>query len=307
MAKRRKAKARPPVRRKDVKASAPKKAAVAAASQKKPVKKAKKENQFEQGIEDFSEEIERLGERFGQRMEEKGRHAGSFMHDTFGVVGPLLSSVCGLVCLAILMWVLALVNVPVGSGLLYNVQYFLLAHVAWFFLIFLFFSYSSYLSRKMGGHYMLISPLISAAGITVALWIAASAIRIANIPLGVDVFSSLSTFISQNLWLFFCLFSFLGYLITVVGFAFGKVKGMGCPQEKHEKHVARHPVPGRLYRSGKERILGGVCGGIAQHLGIDPVVVRLLWIAASLAWGFGIILYLICWIVIPRNPKDSWN
>ncbi|MFH0956945.1 MAG: PspC domain-containing protein, partial [Candidatus Aenigmatarchaeota archaeon] len=74
-----------------------------------------------------------------------------------------------------------------------------------------------------------------------------------------------------------------------------------------ERHAQRHPMPGRLYRSGKERILGGVCGGIAQHLGIDPVIVRLLWIAASLAWGFGIILYLICWIVIPRNPKDSWN
>ncbi|MFH0956598.1 MAG: PspC domain-containing protein [Candidatus Aenigmatarchaeota archaeon] len=294
MAKKGKARARPPARRKEVKAA--------------PQKKAAKGGQLERGIEDFSEEIGRLGEKFGQRIEEKGRHAGTFMRDTFGVVGPLLSSVVGLVALAVLMWVLALINVPVGSGLLYNVHYFLLAHVAWFFLIFLFFSYSSYLSRRMGEHYRLVSPLISAAGITVALWIAASAVRIANIPLGVEVLSSLSTFLSQNLWLFFCLFAFLGYLITVVGFALGKVKCMGYPKDMpRERHVARHPVPGRLYRSGKERILGGVCGGIAEHLGIDPVVVRLLWIAASLAWGFGIVLYIICWIVIPRNPKDKWN
>lgn len=271
-------------------------------------KKAPKENQFERGIEDFSEEVERLGERFGERVEKEGKHAGHFMRDTFGVVGPLLSSVVGLVALALLVWVLALVNLPVGSGLLSNVHYFLLAHIAWFFLIFLFFSYASYLSRRMGEPYRLVSPIISATGITVALWIAASTIRIANLSLGVETLSSLSTFLEGSLWLFFYLFALLGYLVTIASFALGKAAGGERPREKpRERHVMRHPVKGRLYRSGKERILGGVCGGIAEHLGIDPVIVRLLWIIASFAWGFGVILYLICWIIIPRNPNDRWD
>jgi len=63
----------------------------------------------------------------------------------------------------------------------------------------------------------------------------------------------------------------------------------------------------RIYRSGEERILGGVCGGIAEYLNVDPVLIRLLWVMGSLAWGAGIFLYIIAWIIIPRNPKHKWE
>ena len=63
----------------------------------------------------------------------------------------------------------------------------------------------------------------------------------------------------------------------------------------------------RIYRSGKDKILGGVCGGIAEHLNVDPVIIRLLWVIGSLAWGSGVLLYLIAWIIIPRNPKHKWE
>jgi phage shock protein C len=264
---------------------------------------------LEQGLEDFSDEISRLGEKFGEHMEKEGKHAGDIMRDTFGVVGPLLSSAACLICVALLAFVLALVNIPVGSGLIDNIHNFLLANIGWFFLIFLFFSYASYLSKKACCAYRFVSPLVTAAGITVALWAVASAVDMANMPLGVEVLSSLSSFLSRSLFLFFIIFSVLGYLIAAAGIALGRNWGSCCkgkaekPQEKH----LRQPVPGRLYRSGKERILGGVCGGIAEHMGIDPTIVRLLWVAASLLWGLGIILYIVCWVIIPRNPKDKWN
>lgn len=57
----------------------------------------------------------------------------------------------------------------------------------------------------------------------------------------------------------------------------------------------------RLYRSKENKILGGVCGGIAEHLGVDPVIIRLLWVLGSFLWGFGIILYIIAWIIIPES------
>lgn len=62
----------------------------------------------------------------------------------------------------------------------------------------------------------------------------------------------------------------------------------------------------RLYRSSKDRILGGVCGGVAEYLNVDPVIIRLVWLASALLWGFGIIMYIIAWIIIPRNPKHKW-
>lgn len=63
----------------------------------------------------------------------------------------------------------------------------------------------------------------------------------------------------------------------------------------------------RLYRSGKEKILGGVCGGIAEYFGIDPVIVRVLWVILCLLWGSGILAYIIAWIIIPRNPHHKWK
>ncbi len=63
----------------------------------------------------------------------------------------------------------------------------------------------------------------------------------------------------------------------------------------------------RLYRSGKEKILGGVCGGIAEYLNVDPVLIRLLWVGLVLVGGTGVLLYLIAWIIIPRNPKHKWD
>jgi len=62
----------------------------------------------------------------------------------------------------------------------------------------------------------------------------------------------------------------------------------------------------RLYRSGKDRMLGGVCGGIAEYLNADPTVIRLVWALFTLAFGSGLLAYIIAWLIIPRNPKHKW-
>ena len=58
----------------------------------------------------------------------------------------------------------------------------------------------------------------------------------------------------------------------------------------------------KLYRSRKDRVLGGVCGGLAEYLEMDSTVVRLLWAISVLVFGFGFLLYLIALFVIPNNP-----
>ena len=59
----------------------------------------------------------------------------------------------------------------------------------------------------------------------------------------------------------------------------------------------------KLYRSRKDRIICGVCGGLGEYLGVDPTIVRLLWILFSLAYGAGIIAYILACIVIPEKPR----
>lgn len=57
-----------------------------------------------------------------------------------------------------------------------------------------------------------------------------------------------------------------------------------------------------LYRSRRDRVIGGVCGGIAEWLDWDPTVVRLLYVVFSVvSVAFpGILVYLILWVLMPR-------
>ncbi|MDA0803420.1 MAG: PspC domain-containing protein [Planctomycetota bacterium] len=59
-----------------------------------------------------------------------------------------------------------------------------------------------------------------------------------------------------------------------------------------------------LELSNRHRMIAGVCGGIADWLGWDPTVVRILYVLASIfsAAFPGILLYIILWIVMPRSP-----
>lgn len=61
----------------------------------------------------------------------------------------------------------------------------------------------------------------------------------------------------------------------------------------------------KLYRSRTNKILGGVCAGIANYFGIDVVVVRLIWVLLALAGGPGVIGYIIAWIIIPAEPEPT--
>lgn len=58
----------------------------------------------------------------------------------------------------------------------------------------------------------------------------------------------------------------------------------------------------RLYKSNQNKMIDGVCGGVAEYFGVDPTVVRLLWALFSLMGGSGILAYIIAAIIIPRNP-----
>lgn len=61
----------------------------------------------------------------------------------------------------------------------------------------------------------------------------------------------------------------------------------------------------RIYRSRKERILGGVCGGMGEYLNVDPVILRLLFVLLVFAGGAGVILYIVAWMIIPEGSAGA--
>lgn len=58
----------------------------------------------------------------------------------------------------------------------------------------------------------------------------------------------------------------------------------------------------RLYRSKTNRVLAGVCGGLAEYFDVDPLLVRIIFIILVLSGGLGILFYLISWLIMPSNP-----
>ena len=58
----------------------------------------------------------------------------------------------------------------------------------------------------------------------------------------------------------------------------------------------------RLYRSRDDRMIGGVAAGLGEFLGIDPTIIRLLFVVIAFAGGGGIIAYIVMMLVVPEKP-----
>ncbi len=60
----------------------------------------------------------------------------------------------------------------------------------------------------------------------------------------------------------------------------------------------------RLYRSRKDRIIAGVCAGIAEYLAVDPTIIRIIYVLLTVFTALipFIIIYLILWAIIPERP-----
>ena len=61
----------------------------------------------------------------------------------------------------------------------------------------------------------------------------------------------------------------------------------------------------QLYKSRKDKVIDGVCSGLAEYLGVDTTLVRILWLLSLLMNGLGLIAYIVAMILIPVNPEHQ--
>lgn len=61
----------------------------------------------------------------------------------------------------------------------------------------------------------------------------------------------------------------------------------------------------KLYRSRKNKIIGGVCAGLGNYFDLDPTLIRVLFVVFAFLNGFSILLYLILLVVIPKEPIQT--
>lgn len=57
----------------------------------------------------------------------------------------------------------------------------------------------------------------------------------------------------------------------------------------------------KLYLSDHDKKIGGVCGGLADYFGIEPIILRIVWFVATLFYGVGFWLYIGFWLCLPRE------
>jgi len=62
------------------------------------------------------------------------------------------------------------------------------------------------------------------------------------------------------------------------------------------------PAQKKLTRSRSDVKIAGVCGGLAKYLDMDPTLVRLVWVMLAIFVGWGVIGYIIAWIILPEEP-----
>jgi phage shock protein C len=111
----------------------------------------------------------------------------------------------------------------------------------------------------------------------------------------IDCLSSKRDTAEKLIWLLIIiLFSVIGAIIYLIVDSSGKKDVF---KTKHTK--------GNLTRSRTNKIIAGVCGGIANYFKIDPVFIRLAFVLLFLFKGSGILIYIIAWIIIPLEPEEK--
>ena len=75
-----------------------------------------------------------------------------------------------------------------------------------------------------------------------------------------------------------------------------------CSQCGTEMHPPARPRK-KIMRSRTDEKIAGVCGGFAEYFDIDSTLVRLIWLATVFLGGWGLIAYIVAWIVMPEEPE----
>jgi phage shock protein C len=61
--------------------------------------------------------------------------------------------------------------------------------------------------------------------------------------------------------------------------------------------------PRKLYRSRSQRMLGGVCGGLAEYFNVDATLIRVLFLVLGVFGGTGLVIYVVMWLIVPDVSK----
>jgi phage shock protein C len=278
----------------------------------KPSRRLERE-EFRRRAVQAGDEMRGLGRDFGQRMERRIR---PWQASPWSLV---FSFVFSIVFFALGIWVLDILYGATGVRVFSVLAAFFADNFPLFVLLFMFTALLRFIAHTSHVGRRLAWPISFGLSWSVMAWIASTVIIEGRIFSGNMRLWEYAVWLNSHLLGVFAFFAVAGYVFVLAGLMLKNRWSEHWEQgdyvaQKGSKFAQKAVSPDetrikgkRLYRSGREKILGGVCGGIAEYFGVDPTIVRLVWVLLSLAWGFGVLLYLIMWVITPRNPRDEWR
>lgn len=264
---------------------------------------------FERRVDDFAQEMGSLGKRVEKEFNARGGDFESWSDSTLGILGPLVWSLLGLAFLVLIIGVMSLIGNSVQT--FRDIADFLLANIWLIFALGLLFSYSNFFSRRYKEKFRWVQPIFTALGIVFGLWIASEIMLILATNFNIGFLETIASIMSTYLGVIFIVILAIGYVVFLISLmsssgAFMVTQPYNQPERRYDS-IPQGEYK-RLYRSGRNRILGGVCGGMGEYANLDPNIIRIIWIILLVvSLGIAILGYFICWIIIPRNPYDTWQ
>lgn len=271
----------------------------------------KEKGEFDQRIDDFAQEMESIGKRIEREFEGVGKGFEGWSDSTLGIFGPLVWSLVGLVVFVLIIAVMWIIGESIH--VFRDISDFFLANIWLIFALGLLFSYSNFFSRRYKERFRWVQPILTALGLVFALWLMSEIMHIAAVNYDLVTIEDISSILSDFLWLIFMVVLIVGYvaflvsLLSTGGVSTQRPQAPYAPPNTGPRYTTEGEYK-RLYRSGRNRMIGGVCGGMGEYAKIDPNIIRVIWIILLVVtFGLAIIAYFVCWIVIPRNPNDFWE
>ena len=124
--------------------------------------------------------------------------------------------------------------------------------------------------------------------------------KIAGICGGLGEYFAIDPILFRLLWLGTVSIAGTGILLYLMAW-------IVIPQQSEQAVAPSSEVPVLFYRSRKNRIIAGICGGLGEYLDVDPVIFRLLFVGLTFACGWGLLLYLTAWLLVPIEPRPDFG
>lgn len=97
------------------------------------------------------------------------------------------------------------------------------------------------------------------------------------------------------------------YLVRKVQEQIGRPEEFGELRQPQSGHLGKEEAIKRLSRSSQDKVIGGVCGGIARFTNIDPTLLRIATMLLVIFGGLSLWIYIILWIFLPLDTKKQNN